>query len=256
MYVSITRDKLTLRGKLEKQAEGSCPIAILFHGFTGDIGDEPDHVYQKISNQLNHVGIATIRFDFNGHGKSDGDFRAMNLFNELNDAIAILSYVRKLDFVTDIYLIGHSQGSVVAGMLAGYYNDVIAKLVLLAPAATLKTDALAGKCMDAVYDPNHIPETVDVDGGNHLVGGHYFRIAKSFPIYEVTAQFKGPSLAIHGIFDQIVNADASRKYHKTLSNCQLELLHNLDHGLYGEDQAHMLTLITDFLDPRKKDSHE
>ena len=70
-------------------------------------------------------------------------------------------------------------------MLAGLYPDIIKKLVLLAPAATLKEDAIKGICMGTKYDTENIPETVLVDG-QHEVGGHYFRIAKSLAIYETT----------------------------------------------------------------------
>ena len=37
---------------------------------------------------------------------------------------------------------GHSQGGVVAGMTAGMFSDAIHTLVMLAPAASLKDDAL------------------------------------------------------------------------------------------------------------------
>ena len=67
-------------------------------------------------------------------------------------------------------------------MLAAYYRDIITKLVLLAPAATLKDDALKGICQGSQYDPNHIPGTVDVHG--FTVGGDYFWTVQLLPIYE------------------------------------------------------------------------
>lgn len=170
----------------------------------------------------------------------------MNVLNEIEDAIAILEYVRKLDFVTEIYVIGHSQGGVVAGMLAGYYPDVIHKLVLLAPAATLKDDAQKGVCMDAVYDTQHIPDTVCV-GGEHVVGGHYFRIAKLLPIYEVTGNYQGPALVIHGIHDAVVDASAAVRYQECLKNCRLELMEGIDHGLQGDEHAQMVKAVVNFL---------
>lgn len=50
-------------------------------------------------------------------------------------------------------------------MLAGLYPDVIKKLILLAPAATLKEGAQQGICMGTKYDTEHIPATVLVDAG-------------------------------------------------------------------------------------------
>lgn len=246
MDVSIIRDGLTLRGKLEKNTEGHCAIAIMFHGFTGSIDDVKGSVFQTISDKLNENGIATIRFDFNGHGKSDGEFSNMNIFNEIGDAIAILEYVRKLDFVTDIYLIGHSQGGVIAGMMAGYYPDVVKKLIMLAPAASLKSDAKKGICMGVTYDTNHIPDYVDVDHGSHLVGGHYFRIAKLLPIYKVTGKFQNPTLILHGKNDEIIDLNAVLKYKDAISNCDLRLYDDLNHGLYGGNQKDLYKDIINF----------
>lgn len=252
MYITLTRDGIKLHGKLEKKQEDSTRIAIIYHGFAGDIGDTKDSVYQRISDELNNRGIATIRFDFNGHGKSEGNFSNMNIFNEINDAITILEYVRTLDWVKEIYIVGHSQGGVVAGMTAGYYADVVSRLVLLAPAASLKTDAQQGKCMMAEYDTNHIPIVVDVDHGFHLVGGHYFRIAKSLPIFEVTAQFEKEALVIIGAFDEVVDVGEAKKYGETMKNCNVTLLNALDHGLYGEDQKRMIDMTADFLQGEEK----
>lgn len=247
MEISIQRDGLRLCGRIDRPTKpGKCPAVILMHGFTGDLGYEEDSFYQKLTKRLTGAGILVVRFDFNGHGKSDGNFSDMDVFNEIEDAIAVLKYVRQQDFVTGIYLLGHSQGGVVAGMLAGYYADVIEKLVLLAPAASLKEDAQKGVCMDTAYDTEHIPETVCVSG-EHFVGGHYFRIAKLLPIYEVTGQYQGPSLVIHGRYDAIVDAAAAVRYKEYLKQCELKLMEGIDHGFQGEDQDRAMDAVVEFL---------
>lgn len=244
--ISILRDGLTLRGRLDRPEGVSCPAVILFHGFAGDIGDRPGDIYQLLTETLVQAGFGVVRIAFNGHGKSDGDFTAMDPLNLLEDAFGVLDYVRSLDWVNGIAVLGHSQGGVIGGMLAGYCPDLIDRLVLLAPAATLKTDAQTGHCMLARYDPARIPDAVNVDGV-HKVGGKYFRIAQQLPIYEVTARFTGPVLDIHGIHDRIVSVEASKRYARELKNCRLVLLNRLDHGLDGGDREGMLREILDFL---------
>lgn len=245
--VEIVRDGLTLRGIWQRPGEAPCPVVILFHGFTGDLGAEPDSLFGQIAGRLVQEGIASVRFDFNGHGKSGGAFSDMNVLNELEDAIAILEYVRSLPFVTEISVLGHSQGGVVGGMLAGCYPDVVRKLVLLAPAATLKDDAQRGVCMDAVYDTRQIPKQVEVYGGTYAVGGHYFRIARWLPIYEVTGLFTGPALLIHGRRDSVVDATASERYERVLQGASLRLLDGIDHGMNGTDREQILEEIVVFL---------
>lgn len=246
MNIEVTRDGLKLRGRMEKAVGEKTPALILFHGFGGDSGYEEGNIYDLLSNKVRECGVTVIRFDFSGCGRSQGRFEDMDVLREILDAIAILEYVRKLPDLTDIYLLGHSQGGVVAGILAGLYPDVVKKLILLAPAATLKTDARKGSCMGTVYDTEHIPEEVLVDG-RHLVGGHYFRIAKHLPIYETTANFTGETLLIHGIWDNVVDYQASAEYHHCMPNSVLCVYEELDHGLCGKDQEKMIEEIEIFL---------
>lgn len=147
MEITIKRDGLNLHGLLEgtDKIENDA-IAILMHGFKGDLGYDDSKILYALSHYLNDQGLPTIRFDFDGCGKSDGKFEDMTVYSEILDGIKILDYVRNTVKAKHIYLVGHSQGGVVASMLAGYYRDVIEKLALLAPAATLKSDALDGVC--------------------------------------------------------------------------------------------------------------
>lgn len=130
-------------------------------------------------------------------------------------------------------------------MLAAYYRDVITKLVLMAPAATLKDDALQGVCQGSQYDPNHIPLTVDVQGV--AVSGEYFRTAQLLPIYETAQHFMGPALLIHGLDDQVVSPEASRKYNVILPTSELHLIEGEGHLLNGEHEQEILQLVVDFL---------
>ncbi|QBE97765.1 alpha/beta hydrolase [Blautia producta] len=247
MDVEIKREGILLRGRIDRPETEKCPVVILFHGFTGDLGYEKEDLYSVLAKKLKESGIATVRFDFDGHGKSGGRFEEMDILREIEDAIAILNYVRSLGFVSEIYILGHSQGGVVGGMLAGFYADIIKKLVLLAPAATLQEDAWMGTCMGVKYDTEHIPDTVSLDEGTLKVGGHYFRTAKFLPIYEAARAFKGPALAIHGRKDTIVSPSASERYGKEMPDCRVKYFEDLDHGFEGDDREAAVQEAVDFL---------
>ncbi len=244
--VDIKRDGLTLHGRISRAAGEKNAVLIIFHGFGGDSGYGENDLYSLLAAKALECGVTAVRFDFSGCGKSGGKFEDMDIFREILDAIEILKYVCALPYAENIYLLGHSMGGVVAGMLAGLYPDVVKKLILLAPAATLKDDAWKGICMGVSYDVQHVPETVLVDG-QHQVGGHFFRIARNLPIYEVTAQFGGETLLIHGMPDEIVDYHASVVYHDCIENSRLCLYENLDHGIGGEDQKKVLEEIGNFL---------
>lgn len=248
MECVVVRDGLQLRGVLERPAGAQpCPVVIMMHGFTGDMGCKHGTLLQQIAGNLLDRGVAVARFDFNGHGNSDGAFSQMDVFNEIEDAIAVFDYIRSFGWVSDVRLLGHSQGGVVAGMVAGLYPDLIDRLVLMAPAATLKDDALAGTCMGVRYDARHIPDAVAINDGRDRVGGKYFRIAQILPIYEVTARFTGPALAIHGLADTVVDPVASKRYGEAMPNCTVSLYPNLDHGIEGRDHDRAVSEAVAFL---------
>lgn len=247
MNVEVKRDGLKLCGRIARAGDEKSAMMIIFHGFGGDSGYEENDLYTLLAKKAEDCGVSYARFDFSGCGKSEGCFEDMDIFREMLDAIAILKYVCALPYVTDIYLLGHSMGGVIAGMLAGLYPDRVKKLILLAPAATLKTDALKGTCMGTEYDTWNIPDTVLVDG-QHRVGGHFFRIAKNLPIYELTSKYTGKALLIHGTADNVVDYHASVEYHECMPGSKLLVYENLDHIIEGKDKNYVFEEIGKFLE--------
>lgn len=232
--IALKRDQLTLRGTLtlpENKTPNS--LVILMHGFTSNRGYTPDHLLVQLSQKLVAQHLATLRFDFNGHGQSDGNFQDMTVVNEIADAEVVLNYARHLP-VQHIYLMGHSQGGVVASMLAGLYPEYIDKVVLMAPAATLKTDAQKGVLQGATYDPHHIPDALPISLGDHLqVGGAYLRSAQVLPIYEVAQRYPGPVCLLQGDADQVVSPQAAQHYHQVYQHSTFHILKGADHGFHG-----------------------
>ncbi|MDO4681073.1 MAG: alpha/beta fold hydrolase [Aerococcus sp.] len=225
MKVNIQRDGLNLVGELTTPDSDNYNLVILMHGFTGN---KDSDLHLTLANALRENGVASLRFDFNGHGESDGLMRNMTIDNEIADGKAVLDYVKTLPEVNDIYLLGHSQGGVVASMLAGYYPADFKKLVLMAPAATLKTDAQQGRCIDATFDPHNIPNEVVVNG--YDIDGFYFRTAQQVPIYEVASHYNGEVLLIHGDSDTVVDPVASKTYHEKYQHSTLEILPGATHS--------------------------
>ncbi|WP_459482292.1 alpha/beta hydrolase family protein [Clostridium saccharoperbutylacetonicum] len=248
-YIKVKRAGLNLTGIIEKpklKDVEKCPLVVIMHGFTSN--------YQcpllvKISEELLKEGIASLRFDFNGHGESDGLFEDMTVMSEVEDAREILRYAKKIDFVESISILGHSQGGVVAGMTAGYYPNDIICLVQMAPAATLKDDAIKGTLMGVEYDPKHIPEYVEFD--NKRLNSLYFRTAQHLPIYEVSSQYNGPASLIHGTEDSVVSYNASKKYHGVYADSELHLLEGEDHS-FSHNMDEAVAIAVDFIGKKLK----
>ncbi len=188
------------------------PMVILMHGITSS---KDDSLMITLAQTLQKKGIASLRFDFNGHGKSDGSFQNMTVPKEVADADSVYSYVRTLKNISSISLLGHSQGGVVASILAGELGDsAIHCMVLMASAAVLKDDAINGTTLGTTYDPINIPEYITLYNGLKL-GGEYISTAQQLEIYQEAAKYQGPVCIIQGDADVIVDREYAEKYHDT-----------------------------------------
>ncbi|MCQ2184074.1 MAG: alpha/beta hydrolase [Bacteroidales bacterium] len=222
-----------------------CPMAILMHGFMAKKEMQP---IAGLAVALAEEGIASISFDFNAHGHSEGLFQNMTISNEISDAKAVFDYACSLPYVTEIAFVGHSQGGVVAGMLAGKLEAAAGEasaeaaglrkpacLVQLAPAAVLKDDAIAGQCMGTRYDAKNPPEWVNVFF--HKLGRKFILEAQKLPIYETSGQYSGKVCLIHGTSDKIVPVSYSRKYADTYAHADLHLIEGEGHFFNKKKRA-------------------
>ena len=225
-------------------AEGEkCPVVILMHGFMGN----KDGMLEKLTaDKLAQNGIASIKFDFNGHGESEGPFSGMTVPNEIEDAKLVYEYVKSLPFADPVAMTGHSQGGVVASMTAGDLGaDNIKCVVLLAPAAVLRDDAIRGNTMGARYNPLDPPEYVQLFGDKKL-GREYIKTAFSLPIYETAQKYTGPACIIHGTGDQVVPYTYGERYHNIWPGSELHILHAADH-MFSKEMQKVVDITVDFL---------
>lgn len=225
-----------------KQGE-RVPMVVLCHGFMGNM---QSGLLIKIAELLQERGIASIRFDFNGHGQSEGRFQDMTVLNEIVDAKKVIEHVTALPYVDGIAIAGHSQGGVVAAMTAGELGaEKIKSVVLLAPAAVLRDDAIRGSTMGATYDPFNLGEYVELFRGLRL-GAEYIRTAFSMPIYETSAGYKGPALIIHGTGDRVVPYTYGERFHQLWEGSELIILDRADHG-FSKQIDEVATSSAEFL---------
>ena len=234
-----------LRGIIEYPPTPSDTAIILFHGFKGNRGYQPDDLLSQLSHALVASGFTTVRFDFSGRGHSEGSYQEMTIPQEISEADTILTYTRQLPGIKHIYLLGHSLGGVIAGMLAGYYHDWIDRLVLLAPAVSVKEFARQGQIWQSRFDPFHIPEQIMID--NVLMNGRFLRTAQTLPIMETTAQFSGPMLVIHGTDDVVIPISAVKEYQRYCMNCEVHLVRGGSHTFKGENRSLVIQRVTEFL---------
>lgn len=90
-------------------------------------------VYVNFARELAKRGYAVLRFDYMGHGDSDGDFSDSNLETRLSDInCAIDTLIKKVSGTNNIGLLGMRYGALLAGLIAEQRDD-LTQLILWEP---------------------------------------------------------------------------------------------------------------------------
>lgn len=195
-----------ISGIIEKP-EGNGPFSALIycHGFTGD-RNESHFLFSDISKALCKIGVGNIRFDFFGSGDSDGCFSEMTLETEVRDLECVYAYVKKLEWVSKISLIGFSMGGAVAGIFAGRNPDFIDTLCLVSPALFTKT--VFSRLLEPVI-PN-IKAKGEADFNGFSVGNAFYQSVMNTNPIEILEKYIGPVKIIQGDLDEIVPFSLNR----------------------------------------------
>lgn len=213
-YVECKRGDLTLRGMahIPENTEEKVPALLMIHGFTANkVGFSFQFV--KIARELEKKGIAVFRFDFSGSGESDGEFKDVTLSNEIEDGLAIIDYIKSLDYIDEsrISVMGMSFGGVVGSMLGGLRKDDIHSLFLSSSATTFVDDIKAGHVQGYKID-DEVRRKGYIDLRGHQVGIGYAEDALKHDIYGVASNFDKNVLLMHIEGDAMVPLDCSKKY--------------------------------------------
>ena len=123
-------------------------------------------------------------------------------------------------------------------------NDISA-VVLMAPAAVLRDDAIRGSTMGKQYNPLDPPEFVEL-WGNIKLGRNYIKTAFTLPIYETAARYHGPACIIHGTGDRVVPYTYGIRYHQQWLGSEYHELETYDHG-FSQNIYMACELASDFL---------
>jgi len=134
-----TKANTTLAGTLTLPSkEGNYPAVILITGSGPQNRDEEFFGHKPflvISDYLTKNGIAVLRYDDRGFGQSSGDFISATPLDFASDVESALAYLktRKEINKNKVGLVGHSEGSIVAPMVASTSKDVSFIVLLAGP---------------------------------------------------------------------------------------------------------------------------
>ncbi len=206
--------------------------ALLAHCFTCGKDIIPAN---RIVQALNEDGIAALRFDFTGLGKSEGRFEDTNFTSNVEDIIIAADFMRK-HYEAPSLMIGHSLGGTAVLVAAKHVKETKAIATIGAPSNTTNVMKQFGCDIDIIEQEGE---------AQVLLAGRPFIIKKQF-LDDIRAQdieaavksLKKPLLVCHSPIDDTVSIDHASKIFVAAKHPKSFIsLNTHDHLLFAEGAA-------------------
>ncbi len=187
---------------------------ILCHGLSSK---KENATILQLEKMFNKADITTLRFDFFGHGESEGGFDELTLENFVDDILSAQRFLKKQ---------GHIEFGIYASSFAG-------------PAAVIAENKHQGFRFLTIKSPGYGKSSKE----NPLLKpdfdkGTWFEAGKKVLV---------PTLIVHGSADQTVELAQGIKLHKAIKFSQLEVVEGADHAYSKpEDFDKMTKLVFEF----------
>lgn len=221
------------------------PIIIFCHGFASS---KESHTYQSLGDILNKNNISTFKFDFWGHGESEGKFEEITVSKAVKEALSAISFIKKQGY-SKIGLMGSSFGGLVSIITASKNNDLFV-LTLKSPVSSFGESMDYGKWKEIKKEAEEKGYTfyINSKGGKLRLNQTFFEDAESINGYELAKNIKTPTLIVHGDEDRAVRIEQSKKTVEIIPNCKLEIIKGADHR-YTEPEhfEKLMSLISQFI---------
>lgn len=244
--ITVTDDGVPLVGVLERPSAEPGPLVLVLHGFTS--AKDRTHTVAACE-AMREAGFSTLRFDLYGHGESGGEFRKHTLHKWISNTLAVMDWAEGQDFVTEVWLSGHSQGGLTAALAAGKAPERVKGLILRAPAFMIPRCAREGAMLGVSFDPARPPAQLPTIKGLFL-DRDYILSAQEIRVEEAVDAFPGPVLLLHGEADDVVPLREVEAAARRFRNCRLDLIPGETHH-FDQAPESMRTAIRDWLRQQK-----
>ena len=241
-YIECDGIKLHAKMEFPESHNKKLPCVIVVHGLTGHM--EETHI-KEVANTCVKCGCAALRVELYGHGKSEGKFRNHTLFHWVVELLQIIDYVKNLDFVTDIYLTGHSQGGAAIVLAAGMKADCIRAIMPLSPGMMLRDAANNGNFPNTYFNPENLGDEFLLFG-EKVLSTNYLRVCRVLPFEDCIQHYENKVLIVHSDTDELVPYEYSVKLQQMYKNAELVTIPGDDH-CYTKNLNLVIKAVNDFL---------
>ncbi|MBR9776642.1 MAG: bifunctional alpha/beta hydrolase/OsmC family protein [Cytophagales bacterium] len=197
---------------------------------------------RNIGQALNNKGIAVVRFDFTGLGKSGGNFANSHFEANVDDLVVVNDYIT-MHYQAPALLIGHSLGGAAAIVAASKLENIKAVVTIGTPADIQHvTKHFAGQTKMLATDEE---ARVVIGGRKFTISGEFIKGFNQHDLPATIENLRKPILIMHSPVDEIVSiSNAHEIYQKAKHPKSFVSLDNANHLLTkNEDSAYAGELI-------------
>ncbi len=221
------------------------PIIILCHGFSTSKDSFTNTRLEKI---LNENGISTFRFDFFGHGESEGKFEDITVSEAVDDIQNAVKLLKESGY-KKIGLVGSSFSGMASLLLASKIDDLYV-MALKSPVSDYMGLIIARSNQEEIkaWKEKGLIDITGAHGEKLKLRYSFFEDSKKLSGFKSALQIKIPTLIVHGNRDETVPVEQSIKTASLIKSCRLEMIEGGDH-LYSDPKhfEQMLNLISTFI---------
>ncbi len=214
------------------------PLMVLCHGLsTGKDG----RTCVSLEETWNRRNISTFRFDFFGHGESEGDFADLTISEALDDVRSALRFVKDSRYER-IGLFGSSFGGYAALLMASRSHELCI-LTLKSPVSDYLGLLIApdhGRDIESWKKEGFIL-VEGADGKKRRLNYSFFEDAEKISGCLRAEHIRTPALIVHGDRDETVPVAQSQRTAGLIPDCRLEIIEGADH-VYS-DPVHFEMMI-------------
>lgn len=243
MEVSFRSNGLKIVGILETPKNATSKAIILAHGLTVD--KEEHGAFTELSRSLVEAGFATLRFDFHGHGESEGKQEEFTTRGEVDDLQNAVSYMKSQRF-TEIGILGASFGGAISVLYTAQYPTDAQCLCLWNPVLDFNSVFLKPKTPwgKENFNLNTIKNFLIVGSAKFRLGKQLFDGMERINLPTFLEKIFCPTLIIHGNKDTRVPLEDSIQYVHYLQDGVLEVVKGAEHGFHDKPFTQKVTAIT------------
>lgn len=230
---------LNLCGILTSSNNETKTCIALCHGMTVD--KEEGGIFTNLAKELSLNGFNVFRFDFRGHGESEGKSTDMTVDSEEKDLNTVFEYLKNRGYKT-FGVVAASFGGGAASFFVPKHQSIIKALVLWNPLINYHSLVNPTLPWGKEYWGKPAFEKAEKDGFIE-VGDRKFRLGKNL-LNEVKVlepwkellKLSIPVLFVHGDKDTYVPYDDSVKYSKMVKNGKLVTINGAEHGFHDRKE--------------------